>query len=55
MTDIAHVLDARPTPSSRAMWCFRCPNRPTRVALWIGHTWVYDQFDTTPYVGHPVA
>ena len=49
MTEIARVLDATHAFLVRYV-VFTLPEQADALALWIGHTWIYDQFDTTPYV-----
>jgi hypothetical protein len=49
MSEHADTL-ARTGDFLRQYVVFASPEQADAVALWIGHTWVYDQFDTTPYL-----
>ena len=49
MSELARTLDAT-LAFLRGYVVFPLPEQADAVALWVGHTWVYDQFDTTPYL-----
>jgi hypothetical protein len=49
MSDLATVLDQTAAFLKRYV-VFASPEQADAVALWTGHTWLYDQFDTTPYL-----
>lgn len=48
-TDAAQALDATVTFLSRYV-VFARSEQAAAVALWVGHTWLYDQGDTTAYL-----
>jgi hypothetical protein len=49
MTELATALDQTVTFLKRYV-VFASPEQADTAALWTGHTWLYDQFDTTPYL-----
>jgi hypothetical protein len=49
MTNAASVLD-RTAAFLRRYVVFASAEQVDAVALWVGHTWLYDQFDTTAYL-----
>jgi hypothetical protein len=49
MTELARTLDAT-LGFLRSYVVFPLPEQADAVALWVGHTYVYDQFDCTPYL-----
>lgn len=49
MTEIAKALDATAAFVGRYV-VFARVEQAWAVALWVGHSWVYDQFDTSPYL-----
>lgn len=49
MSDLAHALDLTAEYLRRYV-VFANPEQADAVALWTGHTWTYDQGDTTAYL-----
>lgn len=49
MTDLAHALDKTRDFLTRYV-VFASPEQAVAIALWIGLTWVYDQWDIVPYL-----
>ena len=47
--DLARALDQTRDFLTRYI-VFANPEQADAAALWVGHTWTYDQFDTTPYL-----
>jgi hypothetical protein len=47
--DLAQALDATEEFVRRYV-VFGSPEQATAAALWVAHSWMYDQFDTTPYL-----
>jgi hypothetical protein len=48
-TELAQALDATVAYLTRYV-VFASSEQADAVALWVGHTWLYDQGDTTPYL-----
>jgi hypothetical protein len=48
-SDAAQALDATVAFLTRYV-VFASPGQADAVALWVGHTWMFDQGDTTPYL-----
>ena len=49
MSELADALDAT-AAYLRGYVVFPSPQEADAAALWVGHTWTYDQFDTTAYL-----
>jgi hypothetical protein len=49
MSELAEALD-QTVAFLRRYVAFSQPEQADAVALWVGHTWTYEQFDTTPYL-----